>query len=67
MNEREKIMALVGLVITFVGFLLAVASVGIASSNGVRLVLVVVGIMISMGGILGVINPAYQKNAVWRR
>jgi len=60
-------MALVGLVITFVGFLLAAASVGISSSNGVRLVLVVVGIMISLGGILGVINPAYQKNVVWKR
>jgi len=60
-------MALVGLVITFVGFLLAAASVGISSSNGVRLVLVVVGIAISLVGILGVINPAYQKNAVWRR
>ena len=60
-------MALVGLVITFVGFLLAAASVGISSSNGVRLVLVVVGILISMGGILGVINPAYQKNVFWKR
>jgi hypothetical protein len=60
-------MALVGLVITFVGFLLAAASVGISSSNGVRLVLVVVGILISLGGILGVINPTYQKNVAWKR
>ena len=60
-------MGLVGLVITFVGFLLAAASVGISSSNVVRLVLVVVGIMISLGGILGVINPAYQKNVNWKR
>jgi hypothetical protein len=67
MNEGENIMALVGLVITFVGFLLAAASVGISSSNAVRLVLVVVGIMISLGGILGVINPAYQKNVSWKR
>ena len=59
-------MALVGLVITFVGFLLAVSSVGISSSNGVRLVLVVIGIAISLGGIMGVINPAYQKNAAWK-
>ena len=60
-------MALVGLVITFVGFVLAAASVGISSSNGVRLALVVIGIVISLGGILGVINPAYQKTAVWKR
>jgi hypothetical protein len=60
-------MALVGLVITFVGFLLAAASVGISSSNSVRLVLVLIGIVISLGGIMGVINPAYQKDAVWKR
>jgi hypothetical protein len=67
MNEREKIMGLVGLVITFVGFLLAAASVGISSSNGVRLGIVVIGIVISLVGILGVINPAYQKNVNWKR
>ena len=60
-------MALVGLVITFVGFLLAAASVGISSSNGVRLGIVVIGIVISLVGILGVINPAYQKNVNWKR
>jgi hypothetical protein len=60
-------MALVGLVITFVGFLLAAASVGISSSNSIRLVLVLIGIVISLGGIMGVINPAYQKDAVWKR
>ena len=60
-------MALVGLAITFVGFLLAAASVGISSSNGVRLAIVVIGIVISLVGIMGVINPAYQKNAIWKR
>ena len=60
-------MGLVGLVITFVGFLLAAASVGISSSNGVRLGIVVIGIVISLVGILGVINPAYQKNVNWKR
>jgi len=60
-------MALVGLAVTFVGFLLAVGSVGISASNTVRLVIVLVGIAVSLGGILGLINPAYQKNAVWKR
>jgi hypothetical protein len=60
-------MALVGLVITLVGFLLAAASVGISSSTSIRLGLVVIGIVISLVGIMGVINPAYQKNAVWKR
>ena len=60
-------MALVGLVITFVGFLLAAASVGISQSTTVRLVIVLVGIALSVGGILGPIRGAYQKDAVWKR
>jgi uncharacterized membrane protein YgaE (UPF0421/DUF939 family) len=60
-------MAVVGLVITFLGFLLAAGSVGLTSSNGVRLGLVLVGIAISLFGILGVLNPAYQKDAVWKK
>jgi hypothetical protein len=60
-------MALVGLGITFVGFLLAAGSVGISSSTTVRLVLVLVGIVISLGGIMGPILQTYQKDAVWKR
>ena len=60
-------MALVGIVVTLLGFLVAVGSVGLTSSNGVRLVIVLVGIAISLGGIMGIINPAYQKNALWKR
>ena len=60
-------MALVGLVVTFAGFALAAASVGLSSSTTGRLGMVVVGIVISLVGILGVINPAYQKNAIWKK
>ncbi len=60
-------MALVGLLVTFAGFLVAVASVGFTTSNSVRLIMVLVGIAISLGGIMGLINPAYQKNAAWKR
>jgi hypothetical protein len=60
-------MAIVGLAVTLLGFLVAAASVGLTAANGMRLVIVLVGIAISLGGILGIINPAYQKNAVWKR
>jgi len=60
-------MAIVGLVVTFAGFLLAAGSVGLATANGVRLVLVLAGIAISLGGIFGLINPAYQQDAVWKK
>ncbi len=60
-------MVLVGLVITFVGFLVAMLSPGITSGTLGRLILVLVGIAISLGGIMGVINQAYMKNAIWKR
>jgi hypothetical protein len=60
-------MALVGLLVTFAGFLVAASSVGLASGTGPRLIMVLVGIGLSLGGIIGLINPAYQKNAIWKR
>ena len=60
-------MAFAGIVVTFVGFLLAAGSVGIAGANSMRLAIVLVGIALSLGGIFGLINPAYQKNAAWKR
>lgn len=60
-------MALIGFVVTLAGFAVAVASLGVMSSTGGRLVLVVVGIAVSLFGIMGMINPAYQKNAIWKK
>jgi hypothetical protein len=60
-------MALAGLAIVLAGFAVAVASIGVMDSTGGRLIMVLVGIAISLGGIIGLINPAYQKNAVWKR
>jgi hypothetical protein len=60
-------MALVGLAVTFLGFLIAASSVGLMSATGGRLVMVLVGIAVSLFGIMGMINPAYQKNAAWKR
>ena len=60
-------MALAGLVITLLGFAIAVASLGMTSSNTVRLGIVSVGILVSLFGIMGVLNQAYQKNAIWKK
>jgi hypothetical protein len=46
---------------------LSVASLGLSSSNSTRLVIVLLGIVVSLGGIIGVLNPAYQKNALWKK
>ncbi len=60
-------MVFVGIVITFLGFLLAMLSPGLTSSTSGRLIFSLAGIAISLGGIIGVINPAYLKNAIWKK
>lgn len=60
-------MAFAGLGVTLFGFIVAVSSLGLTASNGGRLGLVLVGIAVSLFGIFGLINPAYQKSAVWKR
>jgi hypothetical protein len=60
-------MILTGLAITFIGFLIAVLSVGISSSVTGRLIIVLVGLAVCLFGIIGVLNRAYLKNALWKR
>ena len=60
-------MVIVGLVVTLLGFLLSVASLGLATSVNVRMVMVLAGIAVSLFGIIGLINPAYVKNAIWKK
>jgi hypothetical protein len=60
-------MTLAGVVVTLLGFLIAVFSLSISQNVNVRLIIVIVGIFVSLGGIIGLINPAAMKNAVWRK
>ena len=60
-------MIIAGVVVTLLGFLISVASVGVMSNMEGRLIMVLVGIAVSLFGILGILNPTYQKTAVWKR
>jgi len=60
-------MVVIGLVITLLGFVVAVSSLGISESTGTRMVIVLVGIALSLTGIFGFINATYLKNANWRK
>jgi hypothetical protein len=60
-------MAFAGLIITLAGFLISFVSVGVMAGTGGRLVMVLAGIVVSLVGIIGVITPAYRKNAVWKQ
>lgn len=60
-------MAIAGIIVTLLGFLISVFSLGLTSSVNGRLVIVLVGLAVSLIGIIGVLNPAYMKNAIWRK
>ena len=59
-------MILVGILVTLSGFLISVLSLSL-SSNAARLGIVLLGIAISLYGIIGVLNRAYLKNAIWKK
>ena len=72
MNPKKTLviacsMAFVGIALNLVGFGIAVASLGMSASTSGRMIFVLVGIAVSLVGSLGLINTAYQKNAVWKK
>jgi hypothetical protein len=60
-------MIVVGLLVTLLGFVISVSSLGVASGVGARMMMTLLGIAISLFGILGILNPYYLKNAIWKR
>jgi hypothetical protein len=60
-------MAIAGLLVAFAGFVLSLMSLGMTSSPGTRMAVVLAGIAISLTGILGVLNRAYLRNAIWKK
>lgn len=60
-------MLLIGLAVTVVGFLIAVLSLGITGSVSGRMILVLAGLAISLSGIIGLVNKAYLRDAIWKK
>jgi hypothetical protein len=60
-------MAFIGILITLLGFAIGVLSLGMASSVGARMAMTLIGLAVSLTGIIGVINRAYLKDAIWRK
>ena len=59
-------MKLVGILMVFGGWLLPVVALTLTQSNTIRLILALVGIAITLVGIMGVLNKAHMKDAVWK-
>jgi len=60
-------MILVGILLTLLGFVISLISLGVTSSVGGRLAIVLIGLALSLFGIMGVLNKAYLKNAIWKK
>jgi hypothetical protein len=60
-------MILVGILLALLGFVISLLSLAVTSSVSGRMALVLVGLAVSLFGILGVLNKAYQKNAIWKK
>jgi hypothetical protein len=59
-------MKIVGLIVIVLGWLIAVSSVEV-SSTGAQLVLATLGFLISCCGVIGILNKAHLKNALWKQ
>lgn len=59
-------MKLVGLLVTVCGWLLPILGLDLTSSLAGRFIFVLIGIGLCLTGILGILNPAYVKHAVWK-
>jgi hypothetical protein len=60
-------MVYAGLAVTFLGFVIAFASLGITPLVGGRMAMVLIGLAVSFFGIFGLINKAFLKNALWKK
>jgi hypothetical protein len=60
-------MILIGIIVTFLGFVISLLSLTLASSVNGRLVVVLFGLAVSLFGILGLLNRAYINKAIWKQ
>ena len=60
-------MLYIGIAVTLLGFLISLFSLGMTSSVSGRLGIVLIGLAVSLFGIIGMVNPAFVKNAIWKR
>ena len=60
-------MKLVGLIIMVIGWLLTTVVALQVGSLGARFALAIVGIVVILYGLIGVLNKAHLKTAIWKQ
>ncbi len=59
-------MKLAGVVVVILGWLIVLFGLHIASGVGGRMVTTIVGMIVSLVGVLGILPTACNKNAIWK-
>ena len=59
-------MKIVGLLMALAGWLIPILALPLTQSLTTRYILAVLGLAISLIGILGLLNKAHLKNALWK-
>ncbi|MEO8657694.1 MAG: hypothetical protein ABI693_04450 [Bryobacteraceae bacterium] len=60
-------MAFIGVIVMVLGFVVALMSLGMVASTSGRMIAVVAGLAITLFGLIGLLNPAYIKTALWKK
>jgi hypothetical protein len=58
-------MKVLGLLLAVLGWLIEVSSVEL-SNVGLQAFVALPGLLVALGGVLGVLNGAHLKNAIWK-
>ena len=60
-------MRIVGILLALAGWLLPVLALSMTTSTGARFGACIVGIIVSLIGILGILNGVHQADAIWKK
>ena len=60
-------MRIVGILVALAGWLLPLVALSMTQSTGTRFGACVLGIIISLVGILGILNGVHQADAIWKK
>ncbi len=60
-------MKILAIVVALLGWLIPVAGLTLTASNSLRLALCLLGIAMCSFAILGMLNRAYVKHAIWKQ
>lgn len=60
-------MALVGILVAILGFVIAMMGLGMTSAVGARMIAALAGLGVSLFGIIVLLNGSLVRTAIWRK